>query len=590
MCPTQTFSKPPNSLLRVTSLLRSLVGMEGLEGIHGAEGGSNPEFHEIPTQGSSHTSQATYIRAPSQGLSTTTTTNQILESPNKFNSGNTPALTILFKMLREDGRPLPVGSFTERSVARRVYNSTGVVVERVTMVTPTDALIEFASGTLVVTIAQELHQIKEWEDILVLVTCLMGNKDYIMQLCRERAENEEQKRMREVEAERMREDQQEQHEKLSELIDKVNDQARLVGEIQQGNFAIPKEFAPRISLLQGQSVASTGSIPRIPSSLHTPTGVYSNVNPHHPQNHPRKNMKNPDLPTFSGEIPTPKGEVEYDNFIFQLQMLRSSYTDDAIGNAIVASVRMHAKIAIRAIGYGSSLDAMIRQLENRFGLGETVDILGQQFHQLMQQPKERVGEFGGNLEYKFRLLQEKCPGRFIEDQLRDRLFHGMSDKLRDSVRFLYSQPGCDFNTLLKAAMTCENEAVSRASTRAKLMQVDTNENTEVAKTGISSIREQLDQMNAILKGANFKNNNGYKKRDKQDIRNKLKGPGTSAAGPFRRGKKPVQCYRCNGWGHYKLQCPNEELIEGSKEWENLHGEETKEGGPLPQEQEANPQQ
>ena len=39
--------------------------MEELEGIHGAEGGSDPEFHEIPTQGSSHTSQATYIRAPS---------------------------------------------------------------------------------------------------------------------------------------------------------------------------------------------------------------------------------------------------------------------------------------------------------------------------------------------------------------------------------------------------------------------------------------------------------------------------------------------------------------------------------------------
>ena len=53
-------------------------------------------------------------------------------------------------------------------------------------------------------------------------------------------------------------------------------------------------------------------------------------------------------------------------------MLRSSYTDDVIRNAIVASVRTHAKIAIRAIGYGSSLDAMIRQLENRFGLGETM--------------------------------------------------------------------------------------------------------------------------------------------------------------------------------------------------------------------------
>ena len=75
--------------------------MEELEGIHGAEGGRDPEFHKIPTQGSSHTSQATYIRAPSQGLPTTTTSNQIFESPNKFNTGNTPALTILFKMLEQ---------------------------------------------------------------------------------------------------------------------------------------------------------------------------------------------------------------------------------------------------------------------------------------------------------------------------------------------------------------------------------------------------------------------------------------------------------------------------------------------------------
>ena len=181
-------------------------------------------------------------------------------------------------------------------------------------------------------------------------------------------------------------------------------------------------------------IASSGSVPRIPSSIHTPTGVYgaTNVNPSF-QGHQKKNTKNPDLPVFSGETPTPKGEVEYDNYIFQLQMLRSSYTDDAIRNVIVATVRTQTKMANRAIGYGSSLDVMIRQLQDSFSLGETVDILGQEFHQLMQQPREKVGEFGGKLEYKFRLLQEKCPGRYVDEQLRDRLFHGMSDKLRDSV-------------------------------------------------------------------------------------------------------------------------------------------------------------
>ena len=141
-------------------------------------------------------------------------------------------------------------------------------------------------------------------------------------------------------------------------------------------------------------------------------------------------------------------------------------------------------------------------------------------------------------------------------------------------------------------MTCENEAASRASIKAKSLQVSVDEGEQVASRGISSIREQLNQMSTILKGANFKPNNGFKsqKNDKQEIRNKLKGPGTSSVGPFRKGKRPVQCHRCNGWGHYKQQCPSEEPIEGSKEWTNLHGEETKKGGPLPQDQESNPQQ
>ena len=186
--------------------------MEEFGELCGAEGVSNPEFHEIPAHGSSYTSQTTYIRAPSQGLptTTTTTTNQILESPSKFNHANTPALTILFRMLREDGRPLPVGSFTERSVTGRVYSLTGVTVERVKMVTLTDALLKFAPGTLVFTIAQALHQINEWEELPVWVTCLMGSKHYIMQLCRERVENKEQKRVLEAEAEKMCDEQQEQ--------------------------------------------------------------------------------------------------------------------------------------------------------------------------------------------------------------------------------------------------------------------------------------------------------------------------------------------------------------------------------------------
>ena len=163
-------------------------------------------------------------------------------------------------------------------------------------------------------------------------------------------------------------------------------------------------------------------------------------------------------------------------------------------------------------------------------------------------------------------------------------------RLRDSVRFLYSQPDCDFTKLLRAAMTCENEATSRASIKAKSLQVSVKDNEQVANSGISSIREQLNQMSTILKGATFKQNNGHRpqKGEKQDIRNNLQGPGTSSAGPFRKGRRPVQCHHCNGWGHYKQQCPSEEPVEGSKEWANLKGEETKKGVLFPRSRNPTP--
>ena len=72
-------------------------------------------------------------------------------------------------------------------------------------------------------------------------------------------------------------------------------------------------------------------------------------------------------------------------------------------------------------------------------------------------------------------------------QLKDRLFHGMTDKLRDSVRYLFTNPTVDFNQLLKAAMTCKLENTSRAATKAKALQFSLSKSTAV-DSEINSIR------------------------------------------------------------------------------------------------------
>ena len=208
-------------------------------------------------------------------------------------------------------------------------------------------------------------------------------------MCIDRAEYEERKRQMTMDEERRREEELDRNDQLWHLIEQVNEQAQMVGDLQIRN--------QQQQHLQGVIMPeSSGSAPRIPSSLHTPTGVFGvrKIASEDSVRAPMKSIKNPNLPTFSGELPTPKGEAEIDNYLFQIKLLRSSYTEDAIRNAIIATVRGHAKIAIRVIGYYSSLSAMINQLEGRFMEKETTNILLQEFHQMMMGPKEKVHEFG----------------------------------------------------------------------------------------------------------------------------------------------------------------------------------------------------
>ena len=92
------------------------------------------------------------------------------------------------------------------------------------------------------------------------------------------------------------------------------------------------------------------SIPRIASSIITPSIQAVN---------PSKNSKPPNLPIFSGDIPTPHGEAEYTQWIFQVRLFRESYTDEAIKNAVIANCRGRANVVVCAKGFDTDLNDLI---------------------------------------------------------------------------------------------------------------------------------------------------------------------------------------------------------------------------------------
>ena len=189
----------------------------------------------------------------------------------------------------------------------------------------------------------------------------------------------------------------------------------------------------------------------------------------------------------------------------------------------------------------------------------------------------KVQDFSSKLECKFKILQERFPGRYAAVQLKDRFFSGMHDKMHDSMQFLYTQDDCSFSELLKAAMTGEAEHKSRVLVKAKAAAAEIV--TNPASQELTSIQNQLDSMSKILKSAQFskdsKKTGSEKTSNSRSAEAKLqksKGPAISAAGPFTGGKPPVHCHRCMSWGHFKCNCLSRGPVQGSVEWGNLHGE------------------
>ena len=145
------------------------------------------------------------------------------------------------------------------------------------------------------------------------------------------------------------------------------------------------------------------------------------------------------------------------------------------------------------------------------------------------------------------------------------------------MHYLYDRPEASFEDLLLAAMQAKVKLRDHHLTKAKAVTViEPDGENEASGIGPNDLNEQLKSLGQYLKSATFTAKTKFSKSS-QDPRNQSQGPGPSAAGPF-RNRPPVQCYKCNGWGHYQRQCPNREKVTFANDGENSRGEKTREGG------------
>ena len=172
-----------------------------------------------------------------------------------------------------------------------------------------------------------------------------------------------------------------------------------------------------------------------------------------------KIAKPPQVCTFSGQDPVPKEEGNYDQWEFQVRGAIATHTENSVRAAIINSLRGPARDLVGLVGFDAPLEKILAEVTNRFGKRYTGDRLQQEFYRLSQEKGEKIGAFAGRLELTYRRLHDRLPERFDEHQLKDRLFYGASQSLRDSSRYLYKDPTVTYQALLKALEETESEYV-----------------------------------------------------------------------------------------------------------------------------------
>ena len=195
----------------------------------------------------------------------------------------------------------------------------------------------------------------------------------------------------------------------------------------------------------------------------------------------------------------------------------------------------------------------------------------QDFYKITQDAKEKVSNFGIRLKVALDRILVFHPESLTPEEavkkLKDRLYYGVRQNVREGLRYYYKVIQADYTTLLTKARSIEAEKSTSTATHTVTMKSASTMETG-SKNQTDELTRQMNELITIVKnqqvqntkGGNKNSSNRYNGQDKFKGNSKggrnLKGPDTNASGPFRNGASPFQCYNCGGWGHRAFECPS----------------------------------
>ena len=167
----------------------------------------------------------------------------------------------------------------------------------------------------------------------------------------------------------------------------------------------------------------------------------------------------PKLSAFSGE--RTKGEVSFEQWSYELQTLRKTYSDSASREGIQHSLKGAAADTVRNMGPDVPLDTILKKFTIVYGNVKSFDLLVRDFYCADQKEEESIPSFATRVEGLLFQIGDKYPKKltYPEEQrlLKDHLFHGCKKSIQDSVKYCFADPHIEYIHFLEECRKAEDE-------------------------------------------------------------------------------------------------------------------------------------
>ena len=214
----------------------------------------------------------------------------------------------------------------------------------------------------------------------------------------------------------------------------------------------------------------------------------------------------PKIPPFSGDDPTPRGEISYFEWHHEVKCLRrdASLSESQVFQALRSSLRGTARLLVVSLGDSVSVDAVLHKLSVSFSEPSRQGVTMKEFYSAVQ-GNESVAAFGCRLEV---ILQRALEGGSVPTDARneilcEQLWSGLKSDALKSHTSHKRDAATDYDQFLMDVRKIEKDmglSVPPTVSKAKVAGVDVQSGTKVSAevASMSYVDQSLQTMEQRL--------------------------------------------------------------------------------------------